>query len=83
MSIDFSKGRWDKVKADAAKWWAGELGRPLIQARLKGRDPGREKPSVPYYYYTSFYDSSVSAEEIIDAYEKMEQKKGNKTLTNT
>ena len=69
MSMDFSKERWDKVKDDARKWWAGELGRPLIQARLSGRDSGREESAAPYHYYTSFYDFSVSAEEIIDAWD--------------
>ena len=69
MSVEFTEQRWQKVKVDAHKWWTGQLGRPLIQVRLKGIEPDRKKPNHPYYYFTSFYDFSVSAEEIIDAWD--------------
>jgi 5-methyltetrahydrofolate--homocysteine methyltransferase len=69
MSIEFSESRWQKVKEDAQKCWAGNLGRPLIQVRLNGKQPGRSACSTPYYDFTSFYDCSVSAEEIVDAWD--------------
>ncbi len=69
MSIEFSQPRWQKVKDDARKWWAGDLGRPLIQARLSGKQPGRSASSVPYHDFTSFYDLSISAEDVADAWD--------------
>ncbi len=66
MPIDFSPDRWEKIKHDSENWWRGELGRPLIQICLKGRNPGREEPKLPYFEFASFYDLSVPAEKIID-----------------
>lgn len=37
MNIDFDGGRWEKLRADARRWWAGELDRPLIQIRMRKR----------------------------------------------
>ncbi|GAG10034.1 unnamed protein product, partial [marine sediment metagenome] len=34
MAIDFTYERWEKVKADARLWWAGELGRPLLHTTV-------------------------------------------------
>lgn len=69
MHMEFTQKRWDKIKSDSRKWWSGKLGRPLIQARLKGRKSDRKKPVLPFYEFTSFYDFSVSPEEIIDAWD--------------
>ncbi len=64
--MDFSIERWDKIKDDYRKWWAGELDRPLINVSLGGRDPGRPEPELPAYRFTAFYDETVSAEAIAD-----------------
>jgi len=69
MTIDFDQARWKKIKHDARKWWAGKLGRPLIQVRLKGRNPGREEPAIPFYEFTSFYNLSIPAEKIVDRWD--------------
>ncbi len=69
MSIDFTTQRWEAVKDNYRKWWAGELERPLIQATISGRTPQRTKPTIPYYHFNSFYDFSVPAEQIVDWYE--------------
>ena len=69
MAIGFDENRWEKVKADAHQWWAGELGRPLIQACLTGRKPEREEPDLPSHAFASFYDLSVPAEDIVDRWD--------------
>lgn len=69
MPIDFNAERWEQVKENAVKWWAGELDRPLIQMRLGGADPGRPEPKIPRHGFTAFYDLSVSAEEIVDRWD--------------
>ncbi|MBU4199278.1 MAG: hypothetical protein KKE37_00380 [Verrucomicrobia bacterium] len=69
MSIEFSPDRWNKIKADARAWWAGELDRPLIQVTLSGRDPGRPEPPIPSYGFSAFYDDAVPAEAIIDRWD--------------
>ncbi len=62
--IDFSRDRWEKVREDAALFWAGELKRPLVQITLTGRDPGRPAPG-----YVSLHDLSVRPEEIVDRWD--------------
>ena len=69
MSIDFDAKRWERVKTDSAKWWAGELKRPLISAAMKGRTPTRERPDGPWHYFTSFYGSDYPPEKIVDWFE--------------
>ena len=65
MPIDFNQQRWNKIKDDSRKWWAGELGRPLIQVRLKGHDSKRAEPALPYHEFTSYYNLSIPAEDIV------------------
>ncbi|MHB0997699.1 MAG: hypothetical protein ACYC27_00520 [Armatimonadota bacterium] len=69
MGIAFTQGDWDRIKDASRKWWAGELDRPLLQFAIGGNDPGRPEPSLPNYGFTSFYDLSVPAEEIIDRWD--------------
>ena len=69
MSIDFAPQRWQAVKAHAKAWWAGDLGRPLIQVRLKNCPSSRPAASQPFYPFASFYDLSVSADDVIDAWD--------------
>jgi hypothetical protein len=67
MSINFDSQRWETIKHDTNAWWDGTLGRPLILARLSGRDAGRRRPRHPYHHFTSFYDMSIPPEEVIDS----------------
>lgn len=70
MSIDFNYDRWEKIKEDARRWWAGELDRPLIQLTLGGREPGRPMPKTPSPARDrTAYDLSVSPEEIVDRWD--------------
>ena len=69
MPIDFDAARWDKIKEDSERWWAGELKRPLIQMRLTGKDPQRPAPRYPDYHRTAFYDFSIPAAEIVDVWD--------------
>lgn len=68
-NMKFNSKIWDKIKYDSQKWWAGELGRPLIQVRLN-KQPGRSESVMPHYDFTSFYDVSVSAERVIDSWDQ-------------
>lgn len=69
MSIRFNKERWEIVLANHQAWWSGDLDRPLIQIRLEGYPSGRPEPKYPFELFTSFYDNSVTPEEIIDSYD--------------
>lgn len=69
MGLDFTIEQWAKIKDDSQKWWSGELRRPLIQIRLNGKDAGRKKPEIPYYFYTSFYDNSITPAQIVDCWD--------------
>lgn len=68
-TIAFEKEQWDQRKADYAAWWAGELERPIININLRAREPQTPPPPVPYQHFTSHYDLSVPAEQIVDAWE--------------
>jgi len=66
VPIDFTRGRWERVKETARRWWDGDLGRPLVQIATVTHDPGRPEPFLPHEFYTSAYDPSVSAGRIVD-----------------
>lgn len=67
MGIHFSPERWEQVKQNYRRWWAGELDRPLIAITLGGYDPSRPEPNLPRHGFHSFYDPSIPPERIIDA----------------
>ena len=69
MGIAFTQDDWQRIEENHRKWWQGELGRPLIQFTLGGRDPGRPEPAIPNYGFTSHYDLSVTPEQIVDRWE--------------
>lgn len=69
MPIDFAPGRWELVKETYRRWWAGELDRPVIQATLGGRDPGRPEPELGGVGQATLYDLSVSPEAIVDRWD--------------
>lgn len=69
MPIHFSFERWEAIREAYRAWWAGELRRPLFHVRLDGLDPGRPEPVLPHYDFTSFYDLSVPAEQIVDRWD--------------
>jgi 5-methyltetrahydrofolate--homocysteine methyltransferase len=66
MNIDFSPARWQRIKTDYSRWWAGELARPLIAVEIPGRDPGRPAPDLPMKHFTAAYDCAVPPEKIVD-----------------
>lgn len=66
MSIDFSQSRWDEVKNNAALWWEGKLGRPLIHAHVADREPDRSRPVLDKLTYAEIFDLSVPAADIVD-----------------
>jgi len=77
MPISFDAQRWEQIKINSQKWWAGELDRPLFQVRLHGRQPGRNPCKLPpldmannaFSDFISFFELSVPAEEIIDRWD--------------
>ncbi|MEI8313146.1 MAG: hypothetical protein WCH98_20545, partial [Verrucomicrobiota bacterium] len=66
MSIAFDSSRWENIRSISRKWWAGELERPLIPARVLGRDPGRPEPRLPLLGQGNCHDFSITPEQIID-----------------
>jgi len=69
MPIDFDEARWERVRENYARWWAGELERPLIQITLSGRDPHRPPPARPCRPLTACYGEDVPAEQIVDCWD--------------
>lgn len=69
MSIGFSQDDWVRTKENYREWWAGDLGRPLIQFTVGGRNPGRSEPSIPAMDFISHYDLSITPEQIVDRWD--------------
>jgi hypothetical protein len=69
MTIAFHRDRWARIREESRRWWAGKLDRPLIHARLWGRDAGRPEPKLPNHHFTAFYGSDVSADAIVDRWD--------------
>ena len=66
MAIDFSPDRWDRIRETYARWWSGELDRPVIPVELCGRDPGRPMPSAPLLTQATCTALDVPVEDLID-----------------
>jgi len=66
MSFDFSPDRWRQVRETYARWWSGELDRPVIPVELSGRDPGRPKPRAPLLTQATCTALDVPADDLID-----------------
>jgi len=69
VAEDFDQARWAKIKEDARQWWADDLGRPLIQVRLKNAHTTRCKPALPGHEFASFYPAAVPVEQIVDGWD--------------
>ena len=70
MPIHFTPERWERIRKDSARWWSGELKRPLIHMTVNhAHRPERPEPALPHWNFTSFYDLSVSAEAIVDRWD--------------
>lgn len=69
MSIAFTPERWNKVAANWSAWWAGKLERPIINLRMRCRQPDRPAAAYPWQDFTSNYDESVTPEQIVDAWD--------------
>jgi 5-methyltetrahydrofolate--homocysteine methyltransferase len=67
--IEFAPARWERIREDARRWWAGELERPLVQMRLSGGDPGRPEPALPGRGFVPQYDADVPPEAIVDRWD--------------
>jgi len=70
MPIQFTPERWERVKENNRLWRARKLGRPLVQWKLLGADPGRPEPDVPPNgMATTSFDTRYTIDQIIDRHE--------------
>ena len=69
MSIQFDAKRWQETKATYGQWWAGQLGRPVINSTICGYEADRQEPKIRNEAFHSFYDQSVTAEQIVDRWD--------------
>jgi len=66
MPIEFTAQQWQRIQDTYTRWWAGELDRPIIQATLNGRDPGRPEPAVTVPGRLASHGLERPVEEIVD-----------------
>jgi len=69
LFTNFDPSRWERIRHDANLWWAGKLNRPLIQVRLSGYEPNRPQPAIPHVDFESFYDLSITPEQVVDRWD--------------
>lgn len=66
MSIRFTPERWARVKEAYARWWAGDLQRPIVGVELYGANPDRPQPDIPLLSQETCTDLSYTPEQWID-----------------
>ena len=70
MAIQFSQERWAQVKENNRLWRARKLGRPLVQWKLHGADPGRPAPQTPTNGMgTTSFDLRYSIDQMMDRFD--------------
>ena len=69
MPINFTQDRWKTTKDTYRRWWDGQLDRPLLQVSLGGLKTDRPEPPIPNYGFHTYYDESVSPEQIVDRWD--------------
>jgi len=67
MNLDFNADRWAQCREAHRRWWDGNLGRPLLNLSVVGRDPGRPHPNIPRHAFHSFYAPDIAPAQIADA----------------
>lgn len=67
MSIYFDQNAWTVIKDNYARWWLGELERPLIHLTATGYESDRKPPRYPLELYLSYFDLNIPALEVVDA----------------
>jgi 5-methyltetrahydrofolate--homocysteine methyltransferase len=67
--IHFSPERWERVRENYRRWWAGELDRPLLAVTVSGHEPDRAEPPLPTHGFTSFYGDDVPPAAIVDVWD--------------
>ncbi len=66
---DFSSNRWADVLADYDAWWSGSLQRPLLAITVAGGEPHRPPPAFAARDFTSFFEESISADDVVDTWD--------------
>ncbi len=70
MAIDFTPERWARVKEKNRLWRERKLGRPLVQWKLRGVDPGRPEPATPSNgMHSTSFDTRYTIDQIMDRWE--------------
>ncbi len=69
MPVDFEKSKWDRIRSNYGKWWKGELERPLISLTINDAKPEIGTPELDYRGFTSFYELSIPADKIVEAWD--------------
>lgn len=67
MGIHFDAGRWEEVKENARRWWAGELDRPLLSFTVNGYESDRPASELRRERFQSFHKPEHTAEQIVDS----------------
>lgn len=69
MGIVFSESDWSRIQTTYAKWWRGELDRPLFNVSVSGYEPGRNEPEVAPRPRTAHFPPEVTADQIVDCWD--------------
>jgi hypothetical protein len=69
MAVHFTKQRWEKIRETYGRWWAEELERPLISVTVRGCDPDRNEPLLPFHHSTAQYGLETPAQNVVDVWD--------------
>ena len=66
-SVHFTKEDYLKVRDNYRKWWAGELGRPIVPIVTVGHESDHAAASCRPMCFGNAWDTSVSPAQLVDA----------------
>lgn len=71
MTLHFSHDRWQLVREAHRLWWAGQLDRPLILARVGGAPSDLPEPAGPPLEQHNCADFSITPEQLVERWDYM------------
>jgi len=68
-SVNFTKDDYARIRENFRKWWAGDLGRPIVPFQVSGFEAKRGATKNPNLWFGNSWDMSVSPEQFVDAHD--------------
>ncbi len=68
-SVHFTDEQYEALRQTYRKWWAGELGRPIVPISTRGHESNRKPSENPMLNTLNAWDTSISPEQFVDSFD--------------